>query len=414
MEKSTRIVGIVGAVLLVAGAVGWGIQLSGGLLAHSGMTNIFLWGVMIAMFAFLVGFGAGSQLVASAIWLTGREDLRPLARTAATWGLACVAGAGVAILADLGALRNILAMIVGLNLRSPLAWDMIAMTAFIVLAVIELVAMARQSPRTQLWAVLAGVAAVALQVVEGLLFSTQSAHSWWATPIMPVDFLAVAFVSGSALMLLIACVSGRLRKEGAAEAPRADHAAPAEEGAGAAGAVSWLARFCAWAIAAHLVLALADLALVVAEGTPQAGGVLDVLGAYAPLYASELVRPAGAMAILFSVGRKGSRPWCATAAVLTMAGILAHRMMLLYPAYNAPSLYLQLSGTPYTTGPYPISTGRYLDWDATFGLATAYAPAPAELLATLLPVGVALLAAAVLTWMVRRAACPGAHANCDL
>lgn len=147
MEKSTRIVGIVGAVLLVAGAVGWGIQLSGGLLAHSGMTNIFLWGVMIAMFAFLVGFGAGSQLVASAIWLTGREDLRPLARTAATWGLACVAGAGVAILADLGALRNILAMIVGLNLRSPLAWDMIAMTAFIVLAVIELVAMARQSPR---------------------------------------------------------------------------------------------------------------------------------------------------------------------------------------------------------------------------------------------------------------------------
>ena len=168
MEKSTRIVGIVGAVLLVAGAVGWGIQLSGGLLAHSGMTNIFLWGVMIAMFAFLVGFGAGSQLVASAIWLTGREDLRPLARTAATWGLACVAGAGVAILADLGALRNILAMIVGLNLRSPLAWDMIAMTAFIVLAVIELVAMARQSPRTQLWAVLAGVAAVALQVVEGL------------------------------------------------------------------------------------------------------------------------------------------------------------------------------------------------------------------------------------------------------
>jgi len=138
MERSTRKVALVGIVLLVVGLIAWIVQLTGGLLAGSNMTNVFLWGLMIAVFAFLVGFGAGSQFVASAIILSGKEELKPLARIAGACGLACVCAAGVAILADLGAIRNALAMIVGMNLRSPLAWDMIAMCTFIVLSIVQL------------------------------------------------------------------------------------------------------------------------------------------------------------------------------------------------------------------------------------------------------------------------------------
>ena len=195
MERSTRKIALVGIVLLVVGLIAWIVQLTGGLLAGSNMTNVFLWGLMIAVFAFLVGFGAGSQFVASAIILSGKEGLKPLARIAGACGLACVCAAGVAILADLGAIRNALAMIVGMNPRSPLAWDMIAMCTFIVLSIVQLVMIARDARSVKVWAVLAGLAALALQIVEGLLFSTQTAHGWWATPIMPVDFLAVAFVS---------------------------------------------------------------------------------------------------------------------------------------------------------------------------------------------------------------------------
>lgn len=379
MERSTRKIALVGIVLLVVGLIAWIVQLTGGLLAGSNMTNVFLWGLMIAVFAFLVGFGAGSQFVASAIILSGKEELKPLARIAGACGLACVCAAGVAILADLGAIRNAFAMIVGMNPRSPLAWDMIAMCTFIVLSIVQLVMIARDARSVKVWAVLAGLAALALQIVEGLLFSTQTAHGWWATPIMPVDFLAVAFVSGFALILLIACVKGASSK-----------------------ALAWLGRICASAIAVHLVLALIDLCLMFFEGTPESAGILAAVGSNILLYLVELILPFIAMIMLFLPKNRGQKKPALIASILVIIGIFAHRLMLLFPAYNAPSLYLQLSGTDFTTGPYPISTGRYLDWDLTFANTTPYFPAGPEWLAMLFPIGLALVAAVVILFIMKK------------
>lgn len=379
MERSTRKIALVGIVLLAVGLIAWIVQLTGGLLAGSNMTNVFLWGLMIAVFAFLVGFGAGSQFVASAIILSGKEELKPLARIAGACGLACVCAAGVAILADLGAIRNALAMIVGMNPRSPLAWDMIAMCTFIVLSIVQLVMIARDARSVKVWAVLAGLAALALQIVEGLLFSTQTAHGWWATPIMPVDFLAVAFVSGFALILLIACVKGASSK-----------------------ALAWLGRICASAIAVHLVLALIDLCLMFFEGTPESAGILAAVGSNILLYLVELILPFIAMIMLFLPKNRGQKKPALIASILVIVGIFAHRLMLLFPAYNAPSLYLQLSGTDFTTGPYPISTGRYLDWDLTFANTTPYFPAVPEWLAMLFPIGLALVAAVVILFIMKK------------
>lgn len=379
MERSTRKIALVGIVLLAVGLIAWIVQLTGGLLAGSNMTNVFLWGLMIAVFAFLVGFGAGSQFVASAIILSGKEELKPLARIAGACGLACVCAAGVAILADLGAIRNAFAMIIGMNPRSPLAWDMIAMCTFIVLSIVQLVMIARDARSVKVWAVLAGLAALALQIVEGLLFSTQTAHGWWATPIMPVDFLAVAFVSGFALILLIACVKGASSK-----------------------ALAWLGRICASAIAVHLVLALIDLCLMFFEGTPESAGILAAVGSNILLYLVELILPFIAMIMLFLPKNRGQKKPALIASILVIVGIFAHRLMLLFPAYNAPSLYLQLSGTDFTTGPYPISTGRYLDWDLTFANTTPYFPAGPEWLAMLFPIGLALVAAVVILFIMKK------------
>lgn len=379
MERSTRKIALVGIILLVVGLIAWIVQLTGGLLAGSNMTNVFLWGLMIAVFAFLVGFGAGSQFVASAIILSGKEELKPLARIAGACGLACVCAAGVAILVDLGAIRNALAMIVGMNPRSPLAWDMIAMCTFIVLSIVQLVMIARDARSVKVWAVLAGLAALALQIVEGLLFSTQTAHGWWATPIMPVDFLAVAFVSGFALILLIACVKGASSK-----------------------ALAWLGCICASAIAVHLVLALIDLCLMFFEGTPESAGILAAVGSNILLYLVELILPFIAMIMLFLPKNRGQKKPAIIASILVIVGIFAHRLMLLFPAYNAPSLYLQLSGTDFTTGPYPISTGRYLDWDLTFANTTPYFPAGPEWLAMLFPIGLALVAAVVILFIMKK------------
>lgn len=379
MAKSTRWVFGIGAVFVIVGFIAWIMQLTGGLLGGSGMTNIFLWGLMIAIFAFLVGFGAGSQIMASIIYIRGKEEMKGIARIGAVLGFACVAAAGVAILIDLGAIRNVLYMVTGLNPHSPLAWDMIAITVFIILSAIQVIAIWIDSKRVKIWAILAGIAAVVLQVVEGLLFATQGAHAWWNSPIMPIDFLVVAFVSGAALLLLIACVKGE-----------------------AASTLAWLSRVLAIAIIVHLVLALIELLVMFIEGSPESMGVLQAIGSVIWIYLAELILPLIAAIILLTTGRGGKKKPCMGASILAIIGIFAHRLMLLYPSYNAPSLYLQLTGTDVTTGAYPISTGRYLDWDVTFALGTPYAPAGLEWLAALLPIGFAMVVAVIILLLMKR------------
>lgn len=393
MSKTNRVIGIIGIIFLIIGFAGWALQLTGGLLANSGMTNIFLWGIMIVMFAFMVGFGAGCQLVGTALYLFGNkigiadESVKDYAQLSCTIALACIGAAGIAILADLGNIRNILFMFSGFNVNSPLSWDMVALTCFIIVSIVQLIMIARNSPSVKIWAVIAALFAIVLQFVEGFLFSNQVAHAWWATPLMPIDFLAVAFVSGSALILLIACIKKAT-----------------------SGLVNWLGKFCAWAIAVHLVFALADLLIIMIENTPVSEGVVEAIGTVLPLYLCELLLPAIAMVLLFMNARK-SRDGVKgvsvykmgiVASILTMIGIFTHRLMLLYPAYNAPSLYLTLSGTDLTTGPYAISTGRYLDWDTTFALSTNYLPAPAEWVAALLPIGFAIIAFFILCWILKK------------
>lgn len=64
---------------MIVGFIGWGIQLTSGLLTTTDMTDIFLWGLMTAMFAFMVGFGAGAQLVAGTLYLWGSDESKTCA-----------------------------------------------------------------------------------------------------------------------------------------------------------------------------------------------------------------------------------------------------------------------------------------------------------------------------------------------
>ena len=150
------------------------------------------------------------------------------------------------------------------------------------------------------------------------------------------------------------------------------------------------------------MLALIDLCLMFFEGTPESAGILAAVGSNILLYLVELILPFIAMIMLFLPKNRGQKKPALIASILVIVGIFAHRLMLLFPAYNAPSLYLQLSGTDFTTGPYPISTGRYLDWDLTFANTTPYFPAVPEWLAMLFPIGLAFVAAVVILFIMKK------------
>ena len=156
----------VAALCACAGLGAWVAMMNLGFATTTAMGNIFNWGLLIAVFAFLVGFGAGAQLVASGIVLFGRPESQRLVLPLQACGLGAVIGAAVAVMADLGSPFHIFAMVLHPNPASPLAWDMVALTAFIVLAFVGLLAVARGWRSRRVWMAVAGVAAVALQVVE--------------------------------------------------------------------------------------------------------------------------------------------------------------------------------------------------------------------------------------------------------
>ena len=92
---------VVALIITAAGLAAWVAQLTTGLLATTNMGNVFCWGLLIGMFAFCVGFGAGGQLAASYIVLSERPELQRFALPAQAVGLGGAIGASVAIIADL-------------------------------------------------------------------------------------------------------------------------------------------------------------------------------------------------------------------------------------------------------------------------------------------------------------------------
>lgn len=370
---------ILTVAFLVVGCAAWICQLSMGLLVGSAMSNTFAWGLMIAVFAFFVGFGAGSQFVASYIVLANRKDLMPYVKTAQVIALAGAIAAGVAILIDLGHPFHIMAMILGPNPISPLTWDMIALTLFIVIAFVNLIAVARDSKLLKFWMVLGCLSAFALQLVEGLLFALMESRVWWHSVIMPVDFIVVAVVCGLAIAAIFCAFEpGAFKRE----------------------ALRDLSVLLAGAIIVHLVLAVIDLAIVVFGGSAADGGAIAALVSALPLYILELGLPLVAVFVLLRSKKEPVKNLKA-GGILVVVGMFCHRLMLLYPAFGSPTLYVPLSNEPSPSWALPASTGLYNHTGQAFEIAQGYVPNFVEWLAMLLPLGVALAVFLIGGWFVR-------------
>ena len=361
---------IVASLIATAiGAIAWIAMLTCGLLTTTNMSNIFNWGLLIAIFAFLVGFGAGAQFLASILYLRDQTRFRNLACYAQAISLAGGVGAGAAIVADLGSPKNMLNMILHPNPQSMLTWDMVALSLFLIVSLVCLVALARTWKSTKAWMIAGFLAALFLQVVEGLLFALNSARTWWHSPIMPIDFICVAFVCGAAALVGVCAVSKR---------------------AGGISMARSLSPVLCVAVFVHIVLMAAEFVNLHIENTPASQQVLHLLGVYAPLYAVELLFPLIAALALWFTRRHAQHKTFLVVVLATVIGMLAHRMMLLYPAFAAPTLFVGLSNASSPEWAYPIATGLYANNGTAFEMGQAYIPSLVEAISVLLPVGLSI------------------------
>jgi molybdopterin-containing oxidoreductase family membrane subunit len=386
-------------ILLFVSLSAWGYQLKQGLIVTN-MRNPFSWGLYIATSDYFAGIAAGGMIVSSSIYLFNLKKLKPLTRIASLSALASSLAAGAIILPDMGRVDRTLNLFLHPNFRSPLVWDVIVISAIIVVSFLSvyiqllpdwnkegqgflngwtkkhsLQEIQKFSQKGFKHVSIIGLPlAVLMHTVTALIFATQASYGWWNTAILPPDFIAVAVASGTALVLLITLLfAGEARFEEFHDA------------------FKLLASIVAGALVIHFFFVSVDLLIHGWGGSVEAHELFSVLfGEYGMGYGAELLLPGFTMIYFFTQKGKSSRKSLILGSVLLLIGVFVHRMMLMYPAFNVVPLSFGINGTDIESWTYPISVGQYLPEGSGFVTSWSYFPTFLEMMLAFLPFGVVL------------------------
>jgi molybdopterin-containing oxidoreductase family membrane subunit len=204
-KTKTLPVVIVLALLTLVGIGAWIYQLRGG-LAVTGMNNGTSWGLYITCFMFFVGLSAGGLIVASSASVFGVHDYKKVARPAILLSTVCIVAAAAFILVDLGSVQRVFNLILHPNFSSPLMWDVVVITLYLIINIVYLVLMRRSSASERALAVTSRFAlpvAILVHSVTAWIFGLQIAKAGWYSAVMAPLFVASALDSGLALLLIV-------------------------------------------------------------------------------------------------------------------------------------------------------------------------------------------------------------------
>lgn len=366
---------IASAVLALIGVVAWAVLDMGGFVA-TGMRNLAPWGLGIVCFMFFIGLSAGSLLVGVGPRALGMKGCQALEKPAVWLSISCAVAAGLAILSDLGNPLRAFQMIVGGNMASPLMWDMLALTAYLIVDVALLVVLLRNPENADVlstvvcgWSIAAVVAAVALQFVEALIFSAYTAHVYWHTALMIPWFVSSALASGCALLMI---VSVALKALGVAKL----------EPAALPSLAKWLGVF----VAVDLFMLASDLATAAYGGGAEgAMAAILVSGPLSGFFWTQIVCYGAALVIAF-VPRLRTVPTLCAAAGLVLFGTFSKRVQLLVGGFQMPNLTEADTLTQF-------SLGNWLGGMESAYSAIVYAPSMLEV-----ALAIGLLGAAALVF----------------
>ncbi len=128
------------AILLII--VSWGVflyvrQLTDGLII-TGLQRPVYWGVYMVNFIFMIGVSMAGTLVSAALTLTGADWRRPITRIAETVTVFGLLIAAIQILFDMGRPDRMLLIVLYGRLQSPLLWDMVSLSTYILASMFAL------------------------------------------------------------------------------------------------------------------------------------------------------------------------------------------------------------------------------------------------------------------------------------
>ncbi len=200
-------------IIVVIGALHYADQLTQGFIV-TGMSDQVSWGVYIANFTFLVGIAAAAVMLVIPGYIFHREDIKDGVLMGEGIAVAATTACLLFVLADLGRPDRIWHMIPMLGRfnfpASLLAWDVVVLSGylFLNLTIPFYILFSRYrgrepDPRVYLPGIMLSIVwAISIHTVTAFLFSSNLARPFWNTAILGPRFLASAFCSGPALIIL--------------------------------------------------------------------------------------------------------------------------------------------------------------------------------------------------------------------
>ena len=367
------------AATVAIGLVLYVIQLING-LGVTGMNNSTSWGLYLTTFMFFVGLSAGGLIVASSASIFHIEKFKAVALPAVICSLVCICCAGICVLVDLGGVQRIWRMLVGLNFTSPLAWDMIVITLYIVLNILYLVFMCGKKADADKVAVISRFAlpcAILVHSVTAWIFGLEIAKEAWNTALLAPIFVASAMDSGLALLMLV--LFG-LKAKGLFETSKE--------------LFSSLAGLLCTCTAVDFYFIFCEVLTTAYNGTAAGNAVIDTLlfGGTAPFFWFEiicgLVVP---FAILVFAKNRQNMKMVGLASILVVLGVFCKRCWLMFTGFATPNI---VGGNGITLGTSAAQTG---DASTVWSVMGTYMPTMSEVLVTLGIFALAALAIVMLS-----------------
>ncbi|MBF0158753.1 MAG: polysulfide reductase NrfD [Magnetococcales bacterium] len=204
----SRLPGRITGIAVLVGLLAWFYQLQGG-LQLTGMNNQLLWGLYIGNFIYLVGIAASAVILVVPVHFFAQRQWALSAVVGECLALMAVAAALLFVTVDLGRPWLFFHGLPGLGTlhfpASIMSWDLLVLVAYLLLNGLLLLRflLTGRSPASVPWMVLAAVLGIAIHTVTAFLLAANPARPFWHSPLLAPRFIASAFASGSALMILI-------------------------------------------------------------------------------------------------------------------------------------------------------------------------------------------------------------------
>jgi Ni/Fe-hydrogenase subunit HybB-like protein len=249
--KGSRGYGIWVALLLTLTAIGtffYFRQLEYG-LGITGMSRDVSWGLYIAQFTFLVGIAASAVMLVLPYYLHDYKAFGKITILGEFLAVAAVIMCITFIFVDLGRPDRAMNLLLHPTPSSVLFWDMIVLNGYLLINIVTgwtVLESDRNGVAPPAWVkpiILLSIPwAISIHTVTAFIYAGLPGRGFWLTAIMAPRFLASAFASGPALLVLFCLILRRFGRFDAGEK-----------------AIQTLAQIVAYALATSIFFVLVEL-----------------------------------------------------------------------------------------------------------------------------------------------------------